>query len=78
MIIAEGLIIVIGSGLLSGAIAIKVNQVNLKNLLDKVLKHDQQLNGNGQEGLIAKVIRVEEKVSAIKEVVEEIKEAVKK
>ena len=53
----------------------KATGVFLKSRVDKL---DQQLNGNGQEGVIIKCARMETTLLAIKEDIKEIKEAVKK
>ena len=70
----------IAAGILIGTMGISwgVSKATSMFQIRRIDRHDEQLNGNGQEGLIAKVIRVEEKVIAIKQAVEEIKEAVKK
>jgi len=62
------------AGIVSGLISWGV----VRSKLDKVDKLDCQINGNGQEGIVCKVARIEANIGNIKEDIHEIKEAVKK
>ena len=61
----------IGAGALSAYIMAKINTSTVKRL-------DKQVNGNGQEGLMTRFARIEEKVDSIKDDMKEIKKAVSK
>ena len=61
--IAVGGLSMIGAGLLSFGI-FKGRMNGIEKAVDD---HDKKLNGNGQEGLIVKVTRIETKIDEIKE-----------
>ena len=70
----------IAAGILIGTMGISwgVSKATTMFQNSRVKRLDEQLNGNGQEGLIVKVTRVETKVDEMRLDINEIKEAVKR
>jgi len=69
----------IAAGILIGTMGISwgVSKATSMFQIRRIDRLDEQLNGNGQEGLIVKVTRVETKVDEMRLDINEIKEAVK-